>query len=288
MNKLLSYCFFKPLILPQNRTWDKDWDKHDRYYYNIPAVLLTNRILYPDYKTLIFVTPNIYENPLSRIFKIFENESLELAEIDFKYSVTEPMVLRMVPLWEPTDIFHTRDLDSVPTETEYRYLRCFEQSSCTIGTIRTHQNHYGRGCRMLGGLSSFKPREIPASIKGPSFIEYFKKGHYQYGCDQDLLISNFTNTPEYTKDFFYDCMAYRQKNQQDFPCQTCSQNDLNCIEVEPEKQTLFDTLKSSGLDVWAGEPIDARGAYTEKVLAKFNNEKKAIEQDSLLRDFYLS
>ena len=67
MNKLLSYCFFKPLILPQNRTWDKDWDKHDRYYYNIPAVLLTNRILYPDYKTLIFVTPNIYENPLSRI-----------------------------------------------------------------------------------------------------------------------------------------------------------------------------------------------------------------------------
>jgi len=287
MNKLLTYCFFKPLVLPQNRTWDKDWNKEDRYYYNIPAVVLTNKIIYPDYDTILYVTPNIFENPLSQIFDIFKDNFIQIIEIDLQYSMTEPMVLRMLPLWEDVEIFHTRDMDSVPTETEYQYLRCFEHSECTIGTIRTHPNHYGRGCRMLGGLSSFKPNKIPANIKGPSFNEYFKHGHYQYGCDQDLLISYFTTTPEYTKNYFYDCMAYQQHNYQDFPCKVCSPQDLKSIDIESDQKLLFDTLKEEGLDSWAGEPIDARGPYTEILLSKFNKEREAIEANNLLSKFYL-
>ena len=141
---------------------------------------------------------------------------------------------------------------------------------------------------MLGGLSSFKPNKIPSDIKGPSFIEYFKRGHYQYGCDQDLLISYFTNTPTYTKDFFYDCMAYKQKNAQDFPCQVCTVDDLQLIDVEEEKQILFNELKTQGFDSWAGEPIDARGKYTNLLLSKFIHIDKAIKSDKLLRQFYFT
>ena len=284
--KVFSYCFFKPLTMPKMRFWDSCMDDFDRYYYNIPAVLLSNLILFPDYTTRIYITDNILENSLSEIFNVVQSDLIEFYEIKLDYKLTEPMVFRMEPLWSEIDMFHTRDMDSVPTEIEYRYLKCFEKSGCGVGTMRTHQNHYGFGCCMMGGLSSFVPHLVPEGIKGPSFDDYYNNGHGNYGMDQDLLISYFTKNNEYTKDYFYDCMSYKQTNKQHFPCKICSHDDLQSIDVEDYKMELFEKLKSCGHDNWAGEPIDARGEYTDFVLDKFPEVRKSIKQNDELRKFY--
>ena len=116
--KFLTYCFFEPLSLPEHRSWDKDRGDPNRYYYNILAVILTNKILYPEYRTRIYFTNNIFDNPLSEIFNVLENESVDLFEFDFGYELTEPTIARMLPLWEDVEVFHTRDIDSVPTSVE--------------------------------------------------------------------------------------------------------------------------------------------------------------------------
>jgi hypothetical protein len=246
--KLLTYCFFKPLSLPEHRSWDKDKGEPNRYYYNVPAAILTNKILYPEYRTRIYFTSNILENPLSEIFNVLEDENVDFFEFDSDYSLTEPTIARMCPLWEDVEIFHTRDIDSVPTSVEYRYAKLFERSSFGIGTIRTHENHYGRACRMLAGLSSFKPGLIPQEIKGPSFQDYFSKNHGRYGCDQDLMIQYFTTNPEYTSENFYDCAAYRQFHDQDFPCVKCDSCDLLSVDINEEARKLFDLQKTEKLE----------------------------------------
>jgi hypothetical protein len=282
--KLLTYCFFKPLSLPEHRSWDKDKGEPNRYYYNVPAAILTNKILYPEYRTRIYFTSNILENPLSEIFNVLEDENVDFFEFDSDYSLTEPTIARMCPLWEDVEIFHTRDIDSVPTSVEYRYAKLFERSSFGIGTIRTHENHYGRACRMLAGLSSFKPGLIPQEIKGPSFQDYFSKNHGRYGCDQDLMIQYFTTNPEYTSENFYDCAAYRQFHDQDFPCVKCDSCDLLSVDINEEARKLFDLQKTEKLDDWAGEPVDSRGAYTNHLLRKFPKIKNKMNQS--LKDFY--
>ena len=268
--KILSYSLFEPLVLPKHRFWDQHKDKISRYYYNIPALLLTNRILYPDYITRIYITSNVLHNNLAEVFNILKSDKVQIVLVNIKYRLTEPSILRMMPLWEGVEVFHTRDLDSVPTEIEYRYSRSFEKANCGIGTLRTHENHYyGYRSRMLAGLSSFKPDLVPDYIKGNSFIEYFKKNHGKYGCDQDLMIATFTTNHKYTANNFYDCKAYHQRNLQDFPCLYCSQTDLSNIVLSREQSELFNLLEDHDFNNWAGEPIDIRGEYTKFILSKF-------------------
>ena len=162
--KVMTYCFFEPLSLPEHRTWDKDKNDPNRYYYNVPATILTNRILYPEYRIRIYFTSNILKNPLSEAFSLLKDDSIDFFEFDFDYKLTEPTIARMCPLWEDVEVFHTRDMDSVPTEVEYRYTKLFEASSFGVGTIRTHENHWGTPCSMLAGLSSFKPSLVPEFI----------------------------------------------------------------------------------------------------------------------------
>jgi len=281
---VLTYCFFEPLSLPKHRTWDKDKGDPNRYYYNVPAAILTNKILYPEHKTNIYFTSNILNNPLSEMFSILQDDNINLFEFDFDYKLTEPTIARMCPLWEDVEVFHTRDIDSVPTSVEYRYTKLFERSDFGVGTIRTHENHYGPACRMLAGLSSFRPEQIPQKIKGPSFQDYFSKNHGKYGCDQDLMVQHFTTNPEYTSDNFYDCAAYRQFNDQDFPCIKCDLYDLLSINIDEEARELFDLQKIEKLDDWAGEPIDARGAYTNHLLNRFPEIKNKMTKP--LKDFY--
>jgi len=286
--KILSYCFFTPLQLPSHRSWDEYRNDIERYYYNIPTVLLMNRILYPDYRTRVYITDNTQGQPLMDIFNKLKDNSLEIVIVNMEYKLTEPSILRMIPLWEEgfIEIFHTRDIDSIPTEIEYRYTRAFENHFCGIGTLRTHQNHYGHGCKMLAGLSSFKPSLVPEYIKGDSFQSYYDSGHKNYGCDQDLMIKTFTTNSVFTMTNFYDCKAYRQNNSQDFPCISCSQEELDNIIIEPDKLELFSMVKECGFDNWAGEPIDIRGKFSDFVLSKFPDVKSKIESNPLLKDFY--
>lgn len=284
--KILSYSFFDPIHLPSHRFWDDYKNEISRYYYNIPAVILTNKILYPDYITRIYITKNTLDNPLCEVFNLFDD--INIFVVNMQYNLTEPSILRMMPLWEDNivEIFHTRDIDSLPTEIEYRFTRAFENKNYGIGTLRTHENHYGYGCRMLAGLSSFRPSLVPTYIKGNSFIDYFYQSHNRYGCDQDLMIKTFTENNMYTVNNFYDCKAYSQNNNQDFPCISCLKDELDSIIVEEDKLEILNILKKNELDSWAGKPIDARGNFTNFVLSKFPQIQNKLLSNTLLKNFY--
>ncbi len=288
--KLLSYSFFEPKVMPKHRTWDTYKSEIDRYYFNLPAVLLTNYLLYPDHITRVYITPNVLDNPLYRMFEILEEfrpGSFQIKQIDFDYEYTEPASLRFMPLWyDDVSILHTRDIDSLPTIVEYQYMKCFEKSNMGVGVIRTHPNHYGGGCKMLAGLSSFRPSLVPDEIKGSSFTEYFSRTHRGYACEQDLLIDTFTSNHTYTEEYFYDCMAYFQNNEQEFPCHVCSRKMLGSVELSAWANIIFPKVSEYGFNNWAGEPIDCRGQYLDFILKSFPWVYDRLRDSVLLRDFY--
>ena len=176
--KVFSYCLFEPKILPEYRTWD-NWRKdNQRYWFNIPTIVLLNNLIYPDYKIKFYLSPNIKVNKLFEIFNIL---NVEYEIIEREYNITEPAIWRMIPLWERnTQVLHPRDIDSLSSLEEYKYIKTFEQSNCCVGTIRSHENHYGMACRVLAGLSSFKPNKIPYEIKGINFDMYYSKKDLNY------------------------------------------------------------------------------------------------------------
>jgi len=90
----------------------------------------------------------------------------------------------------------------------------------------------------------------------------------------------------FLQDNFYDHHAYAQKNKQDFPCRSATERELKEVILSEQQQTIFQTLKSEGLDNWAGEPVDARGPYTEMLFEMFPEVKEAIAQNKEVREFY--
>lgn len=281
MMKLFSYSFFEPKHLPTHRTWDKWKSENQRYWFNIPSILLLNKIIYPEYNTKFYLSPNIFDNPLSEIFNIFQ---VEYEIIQREYNFTEPAIWRMMPLWERNvDIFHARDIDSLTSENEYKYIIAFENSKCSVGTIRSHENHYNLPCRMLAGLCSFKPKNIPISIKNINFDMYYSMKDNNYGSDQNLLIKTFTSDQKFTKDSFLDCKIDRQLNKQDFEC---VEADLNNIKITENIKVVFEKIKQLTNVTWLGEPCDSRGELTNYLLNMNNDIKLKMLKNKNISSFY--
>ena len=100
------------------------------------------------------------------------------------------------------------------------------------------------------------------------------------------MIERFTYTPEFTKNQFFDHKAYKQTNSQDFPCIEASKEQLSQINLNNEQKRLFSALKECKLDNWAGQPVDARGKYTNFLLNQYKDIKNEITQDNELKSFY--
>ena len=124
MEKLLiSYCFFTPKNLHKEmRFWDL-YNTYDRYWYNIPALMAVNSIIYPNAKIKIHLSEEIKSNPLFEILdKISENMSnVELVFMPYEYTNTEPTMWRYKPLFDKeSDVVLCRDIDSLPNEDEIK------------------------------------------------------------------------------------------------------------------------------------------------------------------------
>jgi len=282
MKKVFSYSLFEPKVLPQHRFWDTKKNDKNRYWYNIPTISIVNEALFPEYENIFYVSKNIWNNPVSEVFDICSN--IECRTIDKDYDLTEPAIWRMMPLWNlDVDILCTRDLDSLPSIEEYYFLKEFEKSDCLVGTLRSHENHYGLSCRMLAGLSSFKANKIPFEIKGPNYYFYEVNKLDRYGSDQELLIRTFTTNEEFTKNYFLDCKIHKQKNSQDFACNNFS---IKEYEIENQKQEIFDLIKNKTNSEWLGQPCDSRGELLKEIL-KMNSEiKEKIINNKFLKEFY--
>lgn len=288
LNKVFSYSLFEAKSLPQHRYWDNHRNRHDRYWYNILSLALTNSILFPEYTLLFHVSTNIWGHPLSKVLKLLEDhlETFKIQTINLDYNLTEPAIWRMMPLWSrDIDLFHTRDVDSLPSINELIFINAFEKSDCTIGTIRSHKNHYGIACRMLAGLSSFKPQHIPLEIKGLDFNHYYSHRHNNYGSDQDLMVKFFTNNHEFTETNFFDYRIDDQNNKQDFSCTELDDDKFN-LQISPLQQEVCNNIKAKVPTTWLGEPCDSRGAYTSYILSHFEDLKEKINENRTLREFY--
>ena len=288
IKKVFSYSLFTPVVLPQHRDWDKWKNNKDRYWFNILSLVLTNKVLFPNHHMVFHLSKCIWENNLSDVFNILKESltNIEIRTVDIGYNITEPSIWRMMPLWSfDVGYIHTRDLDSFPTLDEMKYVQYFEKNNFLVGTIRSQKNHTGHACRMLAGLSSFNTN-IPASIKGHDFQQYYSKRHNRYGCDQDLVADTFTSNTNFTKKYFLDFRTDEQSNDNSFPCNNYSSSEDE-IEISKDQWEVLRNIDKYCPSSWLGQPIDSRGEYTKFILSKFKNIEKQVFSKLKIKNFYL-
>ena len=125
-------------------------------------------------------------------------------------------------------------------------------------------------------------------LKFDNFQSYYSYRHKNYGSDQDLMIRMFAMRQEFTESKFLDHCDYGQNNPQDFPCVKTTHEQLESVKISSSQQELFNFLKNNNLDNWSGEPVDARGEYTDFLLSKpeFDCIAKEVQKNNLLQEFY--
>jgi len=266
--KIISYSLFN-----SNKKFNdiRYWDDHKttdyRYWINLPAVILVNSLLYPQYKTKLFIDNTIKNSILYPFLQYLSSDdsfNFILHEITDSVPENEPScrkkMWRYIPIWDKKNsIVFPRDLDSLPNTSELKCCRLFEISDCEIMTIRSHPHHThtNPALRMLGGLSGFKPNIINDPSDYKSFYEESKK-LTQWGLDQDAIRIYFLEkqTNNYLKNKFMDCaINYRTENS-NWPCIPVSENDLNKITLSESESTILKIIDP--LTDWAGKPIDSR------------------------------
>jgi hypothetical protein len=285
---VLSYCLFEPIHMHPHRTWDEMRNDNQRYWFNIPALIIANKTLYPEMETRFYVDENITKSP---IFSVLDNDLVSVEVVDRPYtSTSEPMLWRMKPIWDEVDCCFTRDVDSLPNTQEAQCTLFFSESNHAVQTIRSHENHYHeQGCDMLGGLSGFKPKKIPSIPK--TFDEYYNsKNDLPWAQDQYLMVNTFLFSQEksFLQENFLDCPINNQDRKAFVPCVEIKNDDMESI-VFNDKQRKVLSLTDS-LCGWAGKPCDAR-AERLRAFLELNNEhssevKSLIMNDDKLMEFY--
>ena len=268
---IISYSLFEPKTQHTHRFWDANNGEENRYWFNIESLHIINKILYPDFTMRIYASENIKNNKsYSTLEKLKRETDLQIYFSDEEYSNHEPASWRIKPLWDSdADHLLVRDLDSVPNIDEYKATRYFLDSAYTVSTIRSHENHYQYPCRMLIGLSSFKPKEIPEDILCSDFENFRAKytpHENKWDNDQIALIKAFTDTNTvFTMLNFLDFKINNQKNDSDFSCQSGSREDIDTIELTDQQKKLLCLVDEYKLSDWAGQPCDARGSFLNKI-----------------------
>lgn len=263
-SRVISYSFFTPKNLHSHlRFWDK-YNTHDRYWYNIPAMVVCNSIFYPEFKIKLHISREILENPLYEIFEKISQEfsNFEIVIMDYDYSNTEPTMWRYKPIFDKEfDLVLCRDIDSLPTSDELRATRYFiENENYLVHTLRTHTNHATVPTIILAGLCGFKPKKIPF-IQGFDFERYYN--HFKnpnWGLDQNSLIGIFAPNKEWTQNHFLDSpisTVYHNVGNCLLPCKSLNQDFYkDNVNLGDDKTNLIQFLDSH--TTWAGEPIDIR------------------------------
>ena len=290
MKTVLSYCLFDPFNIHVHRTWDEHNLDKTRYWFNIPALYITNKVLYPDYEMKIFINNSLTYNPL---FKLLEKLDITIEEVDLKFTNTsEPMMWRLIPIWDGNyDCVFLRDIDSIPNYQEYVSTTYFAKSKFAIQTLRSHENHYHEmGCDILGGLCGFKPSKIEHKPK--SFKEYYEsRMDMPWAQDQFMLSHTFIQqqSPLFLETNFLDCPIDNQKRKAPFPHSVIPYSLFKNEEKDLIKRKVLSIVKESSLADWAGQPCDARGEVLNKFLELDCDASRLVKEtldDKVLKDFY--
>lgn len=296
---IISYCLFTPKNLNKEiRVWDP-YNSESRYWYNIPALVAINLIVYPNSEIWIYMPEELIKHPLFEVLeKLSEKfDALKLKFLSFSYTNTEPTLWRYKPVFDKlSEIVLCRDLDSLPNESEIKATYYFlNQPNYYIQTLRTHKNHIFPITTILAGLSAYRPSKIN-SLKNINFNEFYLQYKSSlYGLDQKSIIEIFTQDAEWTKKYFLDCPISTKQNKVGKPLIKCKsvdeKNYKNQINVSHISKELLDLLNET--TTWGGEPINFRGEKLEKLLS-YNNlitfklKKVLMDCSTFTRNFYLN
>lgn len=295
---IISYCIFTP---KKGNEEFRYWDAHnsnERYWYNIPALMAVNTLIYPHAKIKIHLSKDIREHPrfdlLKAISEAFEN--IELVFLPYEYSNTEPTLWRVKPVFDKeADVILCRDIDSLPNEDEIRATYYFLQhDSYLIHTLRTHENHIRKDTVILAGLSGFRPREINI-LNEITFDKYYEKNKStSWGLDQTSLVNFFTQDEDWTSNYFLDSpitTKYHNVGANLIKCVSLDQlhykSNVDITDINPH---IIDILNKE--TKWAGEPINLRGKklkdFFELEELPIKKMKRIIESSSnTILEFYL-
>ena len=294
---ILSYCFFEPKSLHKEmRTWDL-YNNQDRYWYNIPALMAVNSVVYPNAKIKIHYSKSVSENPMFEILQRISSEftNIELVFMDYDYANTEPTMWRYKPLFDKeADVVVCRDIDSLPTSDEIRATHFFiNNENYFVHTLRTHTNHVIPHTIILAGLCGFRPSKIEfiSNINFGAYYNHFSNS--SWGLDQSSLINMFVHNQEWSGQRFLDSPISTQYHKVGQPLIRCSS-----INQDYYRQNVMLNLSSELLEIldtetkWSGEPTDVRGKKLYKLLnldiQEFKKMKDIIKSSSnLVKKFYL-
>lgn len=297
--KIISYSLFNSVKKFNDiRYWDDHKTIDFRYWVNLPAVILVNNILYPNYKTKLFIDDSI-KNSLLYPFLQYINSNKDfnfiLHEIKEKLPDNEPScrkkMWRYMPIWDKeNEIVFPRDLDSLPNSSELKCCRLFESSKCEIMTIRSHPHHThtNPALRMLGGLSGFKPNIINDTYSYDGFYDKFR-AMKNWGLDQDAIRLHFveSKSQEYLSANFMDCAINYRKENSSWSCVPVTENNLIQISLSEMDNNIIKIIDP--LTDWAGKPIDSRPLLNNIIELSGNNGyniKNYILNNNELRKIY--
>ena len=289
---IISYSFFEPKIMHQHRFWDKFKDEKERYWYNIPALVIVNNILYPEFKVRIHISENIKESELYPLLKDMESENLiDLVQMDYEYSNTEPTVWRYKPIFEKSsEIVLCRDIDSLPTSDEYLSTKYFiKNEEFYINTIRSHTNHTTPSTIMLAGLCGFRPNKFNTSI---DFNDFYKNVHNSsWGVDQNIIINMFASNKNITEKRFLDSPLSNKLHNVGNPIIKCVSKRKEFyrtnVSLEEDKNDILKILDD--ITIWSGEPVDSRNKLNEILSLNFDicrKVKDIIIKNEKIKEFY--
>ena len=311
MTKIISYSLFKQTGPKFDRNSHDPLDnKQDRYWLNIPFILLANKYIFKDITTKLYLSSNLKNHRLFPLLaKAAQNlDSFELAIVNRPVVGTEPTLWRMMPLWEKDIEFcFCRDLDSVVTAYEAKIMSYFMGTSFLINNIRTLAFHNGEGTSLMAGLSGYNvtrlKEELPLPKGFDNYMRFYKKSINKstWGCDQETLINFFIrHRPERIRRKILDIYVQPSPSVKQELKGTVNPNkhynvvssDINIVKNNKligTNNKIIQFIDSQS--TWAGGPINASGAPLRQLINFINDDycnkmKDIITSNKTLLNFY--
>jgi hypothetical protein len=187
---------------------------------------------------------------------------------------------RYLPLFEPNDVVFPRDIDSVISKEELECYSIFENSNFDVMTIHSHVEHKNLPCRMLAGMSGFKPKNL--NLDGNIINRLYEAK--DLSCDQNFLINTFVNK-EY-KSVFLDFLIH--------DCDVSPNIGFVVKKIHSENSNkMFSLIEKHKLCPWAGYPCDSRKSALFELTEMYNNIELVktihsyLNEKPELKSFYL-
>lgn len=286
----ISYSLFSQKASHSNRSYDPSNGASDRYWFNLPAVIIANSIFYPNSKTILHLGSDLVSHPLFPFIDHVSNNwsGFSIQIMNHSYGNTEPTLWRMFPVWNGENDTICRDIDSLPNEAEFRRTKAFLDSHFIVHNIRSHPNHNSYLTKVLAGLCGFK-KECKNHL-AHDFEQFYRMANRQWGCDQSVLMHYWVDRVGvgFVKNCFLDspvsCIGPMCEDIGGFDAGKLPIETYNSIDVS--HINYIDMF--NGITHWCGQPIDARGEVTRTLIDSSSSCAKIVKEsmNDHARSFY--